>query len=396
MRFPQDLASRPPSEHGSATVFTQHSGGPAMITRKRFLGTTAANTRTLLTLEGCSSGAVTEDHETATRRIWRHAESPFRDPPRLRRELVRYATLAPSSHNTQPWRFHIAEHAITILPDLSRRCPVVDPDNHHLFVSLGCATENLIQAALANGLEGEPQFDVATGALRVALEPTLAVASSMFQAIPDRQCTRTEFDGRPLSTQELGWLEQAGTGAGVRVLLQVEPAAREQTLEAILAANSAQLGDARFVEELKTWIRFERKEAVQKGDGLFSGCTGNPSVPRWLGSALFGLLVTAKGENDKIAKQVRSSAGFAVFVSEANDPVHWLEVGRCFERFTLLATAMGIRTSLLNQPVEVAALRRPFATHLGLGQERPDLVVRFGRGPRMPSSLRRPLQDVLA
>ena len=367
-----------------------------MITRKRFLGTTAAMTGSLLALEGCSPGAVTEDHETATRRIWRHAESPFRDPPRLRRELVRYATLAPSSHNTQPWRFHIAEHAITILPDLSRRCPVVDPDNHHLFVSLGCATENLIQAALANGLEGEPQFDVATGALRVALEPTLAVASSMFQAIPDRQCTRTEFDGRPLSTQELGWLEQAGTGAGVRVLLQVEPAAREQTLEAILAANSAQLGDARFVEELKTWIRFERKEAVQKGDGLFSGCTGNPSVPRWLGSALFGLLVTAKGENDKIAKQVRSSAGFAVFVSEANDPVHWLEVGRCFERFTLLATAMGIRTSLLNQPVEVAALRRPFATHLGLGQERPDLVVRFGRGPRMPSSLRRPLQDVLA
>ena len=51
--------------------------------------------------------------------------------------------------------------AITVVPDLTRRCPAVDPDDHHLFVSLGCATENLIQAALAHGLQGDAQFDTA-------------------------------------------------------------------------------------------------------------------------------------------------------------------------------------------------------------------------------------------
>jgi hypothetical protein len=168
----------------------------------------------------------------------------------------------------------------------------------------------------------------------------------------------------------------------------------EETLAYVVAGNSAQLGDPRFVEELKTWIRFGRKEAVQHGDGLFSECTGNPSLPRWLGSLAFGLFVTPKGENDKVAKQVRSSAGIAVFVSSSNDPVHWIEVGRGYERFALLASSLGIRTAMLNQPVEVAALRPQFAAHLSLGDQRPDLVVRFGRGRRMPASLRRPVQAV--
>jgi hypothetical protein len=338
---------------------------------------------------------VTEDYDTAAQRIWHSTEGPFQDAPRLRRELVRYATLAPSSHNTQCWRFHIAEHAISILPDLARRCPAVDPDDHHLFVSLGCAAENLVQAALANGLYASPAFDAATSELRIALEPTLGVTSSMFQAIPQRQSTRCEYDGRPLSVTELGWLAQAGTGTGVRVLMQVDQASTEGTLEAVVAGNTAQLHDPRFVDELKTWIRFSRAEAARTGDGLFSGCTGNPSVPRWLGGLLFGLLVTPQGESDRAAKQVRSSAGLAIFVSEGDDPAHWVEVGRCYERFALLATSLGIRTALLNQPVEVPALRRQLATRLGLGTHRPDLVVRFGRGPRMPASLRRPVQAVL-
>ncbi len=62
------------------------------------------------------------------------------------REMVRAATLAANSHNTQPWHFRVGTDRIDIVPDLSRRTPVVDPDDHHLFASLGCATENLFPA----------------------------------------------------------------------------------------------------------------------------------------------------------------------------------------------------------------------------------------------------------
>ena len=68
--------------------------------------------------------------------------------PQLR-DFIRYATLAPNGHNTQPWRFRIRQNSIDVLPDFSRRTPVVDPDDHHLFVSLGGAAENLALAATA-------------------------------------------------------------------------------------------------------------------------------------------------------------------------------------------------------------------------------------------------------
>ena len=51
-------------------------------------------------------------------------------------ELVRYATLAANSHNTQPWRFRLSDRSISVTPDLGRRLTTVDPDNHHLFATL--------------------------------------------------------------------------------------------------------------------------------------------------------------------------------------------------------------------------------------------------------------------
>ena len=208
------------------------------------------------------------------------------------RELVHYATLAPSSHNTQCWKFQLEDRAISILPDLSRRCPVVDPDDHHLYVSLGCAAENLIEAAKAQGLSGQVTFD-------------------------------------------------------------------------------------------------------DSGDGLSGRTTGNPSIPRWLENLLFKLLIRVQPENDKNNRYIRSSAGIAVFVSDVNNKAHWVEVGRCYERFALQATALGIRNAFVNQPVEEASLRPAFARALGLKSGRPDLVVRFGRGVEMPSSLRRPVEAVI-
>jgi hypothetical protein len=65
--------------------------------------------------------------------------------------FIRYATLAANGHNTQPWRFARTRAGVDILPDYSRRTPVVDPDDHHLFVSLGCAAENLSIAARPAG-----------------------------------------------------------------------------------------------------------------------------------------------------------------------------------------------------------------------------------------------------
>lgn len=309
------------------------------------------------------------------------------------RDVVRHAIMAASSHNTQPWKFALAGRSIAILPDLSRRTPAVDPDDHHLFVSLGCAAENLAHAALANGLHA----DIATGSSRidVTLEDARPIRSALFEAIPSRQCSRSVYDGAAVSSDERRVLEQAGRRDGVDVIVLTDKARIEGVLEYVVRGNAAQIGDPAFVSELRDWIRFNESDAIDTRDGLYSQCTGNPSVPRWLGRRLLRVLLTAKTENEKAATQLRSSAGVAVFVAQQNDRPHWIEVGRAYERFALQATTLGIRNAFLNQPVEVSSLRSQFAAWLGLGERRPDLVVRFGRGPEMPRSLRRQVEDVL-
>ena len=363
------------------------------MTRRRFL-TAAALTAAVAPIQSCSSSDAAYDDAVET--TWRPFDGRITGRRALQHELVRYATLAPSSHNTQCWKFRLEDHRISIFPDLARRCAIVDSDDHHLFVSLGCATENLVQAALARGLRSDVRFDPAAGGtVRVVLEPAKTVMSPLFGAIPIRQCTRAEYDGRSLQTAQLRLLEAAGEGNGVRIILLTRKSQMEQVTEYVIRGNTVQMNDPAFMDELRSWIRFSDAEAVARRDGLFSRASGNPSVPRWLGSPMLKLFFTPKSENDKYARFIRSSAGIAVFVSDTSDKRHWVEAGRCYERFALQAAAMGVRTAMVNQPVEVSRLRADFAKSLGVGGRRPDLVVRFGYGPEMPRSLRRRVDAVI-
>jgi hypothetical protein len=343
-----------------------------------------------IVLAGCGSPA----YDAATQETWRHAAQPPQQPNDLLRELVRYATLAANSHNTQPWIFSLQPDVIVIEPDLERRTSVVDPDDHHLWVSLGCAAENLVLAAAAFGRRADPML-VEPAQIRIALSPMAPVRSPLFAATPQRQCTRSEFDGQSLPVIELRALESTASGRGVHLLLLTDRNRIDTVTDFVIRGNTAQLRDAAFMKELKRWIRFGDKEALAARDGLAARPSGNPSIPRWLGELIFKFVVTEKSENDKIVKQLRSSAGVAVFVAEQAGPAHWIEVGRAYQRFALLAASLGIRNAFLNQPVEVPALRTQLAQWLGIGSARPDLVVRFGRGPLMPRSLRRPVEAVL-
>lgn len=368
-----------------------------MITRRKFITAAAAtglSAAGVLTYRSFTKGSA--EYEQAVKQIWRHGLGGSSDASAVLRKLVRYATLAPSSHNTQCWKFRLAAQSIMIMPDYQRRCPIVDPDDHHLFVSLGCAAENLVQAGAALGFRGEAVFNTGDNeALEISLDRTKEIRTPLFDAIPRRQSTRAEFDASPLSNEELRLLETAGSGNGVRVNLLTDKQAMENVLEFVVQGNTAQMRDPAFVRELKGWLRFNGAQAVRTGDGLFSGSSGNPTTPSWLGNLMFDLFFTEKAENDKYARHVRSSAGIAVFVSDLEDKNHWIEVGRAFQRFALQATAMDVRTAHLNQPVEVASLRPHFAKSIGIASGRTDLVIRFGRGPEMPRSLRRPINAVL-
>ncbi len=312
-------------------------------------------------------------------------------------EFVRYATLAANGHNAQPWTFGIAEDRISILPDFRRRTPVVDPDDHHLFVSLGCAAENLALTAAARGKAAEVNYSEQDGgAIDVRLTPARPVQGELFDAIPRRQCTRSTYSGATVPPDDLNRLLSTARDSAATVVPILERRLIEKVLELLVAANRKQVADPAFVRELQGWIRFNPAAALAKGDGLFSAASGNPSVPSALGGMIFPLVFNVEAETRKLVDQVRSSAGLAVFFAGREDPNGWIGVGRLYQRFALQATALGIRNAMLNQPVELPEFRRDLAQLAGRPGDRPDLLVRFGYAAALPMSPRRKPADLVA
>ncbi len=320
----------------------------------------------------------------------------LKDAPETR-ELVRYATLAANSHNTQPWQFKASQSGIDILPDLTRSLVAVDPDNHHLFASLGCAAENLAIATAMLGKSAELSFNPLNGgAVSVFFGNASRGEPALFDAIPKRQSTRGDFNGRPVSASDLTALAVAASVPGVDLVLITERAQINTVRDLVIAGNSAQMADPDFMRELKTWLRFSPRQAMETGDGLFSALSGNPALPDWLGPIMLDIVFKAAAENDKYARQMASSAGVAVFIAQKADPEHWVLAGRACQRFALQATALGLKHAFINQPVEVAGLRPELAALVGTPGQRPDIVMRFGYGPALPFSVRRPVEAVLA
>ncbi len=312
------------------------------------------------------------------------------------RELIRHATLAASSHNTQPWKFRIREDSIIILPDFSRRCPVVDPDDSHLFKSLGCATENLVHVAAAQGFSSDVRFDPSEDSVIITLNRDTSVgATDLYRAIINRQCVKTLYDGTSLGALEIKKLEEAGQGRHVRTIMLLSEAQKEAVLDYVTQGDIAQLTDQAFRDELVSWIRFNPAEALRTGDGLSGRTSCNPALPTWLAKRIIGLVLTPKGQAKTDATNIKSSAGVAVFVSTRDDKDAWVEVGRAYERFALQATALNVRTAFINQPIEVLSLQPQFESWLNLKGEHALLMVRFGHGPTAPFSLRRPIDDVI-
>ncbi|TIX50794.1 Tat pathway signal protein [Alteraurantiacibacter aquimixticola] len=312
-----------------------------------------------------------------------------------RRDLVRFATLAANSHNTQPWRFRLGEGMISVAPDWTRRTPVVDPDDHHLYASLGCAAENLAIAAASAGLPGELQHDRQDGTLAFVHSQGEPLRSPLLDAIPRRQTTRAPFNGAPVSAEDLALLEEAARIEGVNLALLTERRDIDRVRDLVIAGNTAQVEDEAFVRELRDWIRFNPKEALERGDGLPAAANGNPAIPRWFGRTIFDMVFTAEAENAKYLEQMDTSAGVAVFAADRANPSHWVRAGRACQRFALQATALGIKTSFINQPIEVAEFRGELAGIAGFGALRPDIVMRFGYGDPMPMSPRRPVEAVI-
>jgi len=315
------------------------------------------------------------------------------------KELIRFASLAPSGHNTQPWKFSMKRDAVYIYPDYARRLRVVDPDDHALFIGLGCALENLVVAANRMGYSAKADYfppDEKEECIRVTLnEEKVEADPDLFDAIAKRQATRNRYDGRPIPAEALEALRKAGERVGVSLRLLTGKKEMEPIIPFVKEGNRLQFGNPSFVNELIEWIRFSKKDALAKRDGLNAASMGLPFIPGWLGRFIIRHLATAEGEAKKCEKLILGSSALALFVAGSNEKRSWIDVGRSFERFALKAAALNIRHAHMNMPCEEVGVRKELQEHLGLENGQPLLLLRIGYSDPMPASYRRPVEDLL-
>jgi len=361
---------------------------PCRMSRRDFLKLFAAGSVTAVGGYALYEFAPWLDYETQAEHVWTLKEN---DPMR---NLIHSATLAANGHNTQPWKFAVRANAIEIHPDYSRELKIVDAQHRELWISLGCALENLLTAARASGYAAEVAYPDSTDLIRINLTSDSPQPDPLFDAIPQRQNTRSEYDGRPIPASDLDRILSLPIEPGVSLRIVTATNELETLVEYVNQGNLSQYADTAFVDELIEWLRFNKRDALAAMDGLYSVCSGNPEVPGWLGR-MFVAGTKPQQQADADAKKLRDSSAAVVIASETEDKSTWVRTGQVYERLALQTTALGIKSAFLNQPIEVASLRSQFQSALGLGAFMPQLLLRLGYADAMPKSLRRPVEEVL-
>lgn len=273
--------------------------------------------------------------------------------------LVAAAVLAANPHNSQAWTFRIAEDAIDLYADAGRSTGALDPLDRELHVGLGCALENLLLAAPANGYAPTLTLLPEPGHVaHVALAPGPEERSPLYAAIGHRHTDRSAFAARPVPADRLERMA-ALAEEGTR-LLWISDTARVGRL--MVDAARAVTRDEEQSRDSYRLLRSSRAEVERHKDGLTVDVMGMPALTTRLAKLL---PATSRPRADAFwvrsteRTQTRTAAayGFVVVPDAASDHDR-LQGGRLLQRVHLWATADGLALGHMNQLTERADRER--------------------------------------
>jgi hypothetical protein len=308
------------------------------------------------------------------------------------RSLLRHAVLAPSSHNTQPWRFRITGSRIALYADRTRALPVNDPYDRELTISCGCALMNLRIAAAHEGLgvtcDIVPDPDDRDLLALVSLDRAGTASPSeagLFPSIGERRTYRRRFESRDVPNALLQALSEAAAGEGAWFHV-IEPEEKRRDVAALVAEGDAlQWSDPGWRRELAAWMHPRRQ-----GDGL-----ALPGMIAPVAQIVVRTFDMGHGVGARDQELADASPVLAVLGTAGDGIDDWLHAGQALERVLLKAYSGGLQASYLNQPVEVASLRAKLQHLIGRAGF-PQILLRLGFPPdALPAAPRRPLDDVI-
>jgi hypothetical protein len=281
---------------------------------------------------------------------------------RKARFLLRYAILAPSKHNVQPWTFTVDGDTIGIRANVGLWQVSEGAELRELHLSLGCALENLAIAAEYFGLLAvvEPRPSRSDHIVDVVLKPASdrlprPHLTELFSAITRRHTARTPFGERPIFATKRERLER----------LTLEPGSR--------LVVTGDIETKRAVERIASdaVLVHPRRGALSWGDW------GGTIAPRESTSVVNAPLI-------------------GVVSATTDDPIAQIRSGQVFERLFLTTTSLSLDLRPMSVVLQRPELRARVAELLPEAALFPQVVCKIGRPgseewEHMP---RRPLLDV--
>jgi nitroreductase len=320
---------------------------------------------------------------------WEVREADFPaggQPAEVWRFLLKYAVLAPSGHNAQPWLFHVEGETVELRADRSRVLPMLDPGGRELTMSCGAALLHLRLAAARFGLAADvqPFPDSADADLlaRVRLAGRRGPTEEerrLFNAITARRTHRLPFAEEEVPQRLLALIESAAGEEGAWLSLVPPGGARRVVAYLVARAERAQLKSEPFRAELAQWIRAGTGPGH---DGMPPSAFGFATAADYVTPLVSFAVRTFDMGNcqAEVDRQLALEAPVLAVLGTAGDcPRDWLAAGQGLARVLLLARSEGLSAGFLNQPVEVGEFRTVLRRLLDTPGP-PQLVLRIGYG----------------
>lgn len=311
-----------------------------------------------------------EEHDLTTD-VWEIGAKDFpTDAPLAERAqfLLRYAILAPSSHNSQPWEFVVEDSKIKIYADEARWLEVADQDKRELHVSLGCAVENLCIAAERFGLDFNIAYHDDPPPVIVTLQPDSSNSPGshpeLFDQITERSTNHHLFRNEPLGDSIREEFRSCVVEDAITFEL-VDDSEQEGSISELQAeADRLQMDDPDYRKELGYWI------------GM--GALGDSWLKARIGQAVVSHLNVGDREAKRNSKLIQSAPVVGVLTTESDAPSARVKTGQVFERMALAATAEGVAVHPMSQILERPEMREELASLIDRSNKLPQHLFRLG------------------
>jgi len=305
--------------------------------------------------------------------------------------LLNYAILAPSGHNSQPWKFALADNLIEILPDYSKTRKEVDPLNRELFISLGAAAKNIEIAALNFGMMYEK--DILNDKIVIKFKNGVSLSSSteLFKAIVKRNTNRGEYYVKSIEKEKIEAINKIpGKDAFIKIIEDKD--SKKEVAKLVQMADIVWFKSRSLTKELTEWLRDDLETSK---DGLPTSVLSLYKVAVEMKYLFSSDSEYAKKRAKKDSDQAINSPIIIAVATKEDKIKDWIEAGGVFETLALKLTSLGLNSGFFNTVVQLKNPRNNIAKIFKINGV-VQMLLRVGYAKeKMIRTQRRPIDEVL-